>query len=118
MLNSKLLWFFLNSTGYVLRGGYFTFKTEYLKPFPVKRIDFKSKTEKFFYDKIIENVNSILDFKETGKDTFRIEAEIDAIVFILYGFTEDEMMTTLLQMPDVSEAERREIQFNFKEYNR
>ncbi|NLJ39687.1 MAG: hypothetical protein GX432_13145, partial [Candidatus Atribacteria bacterium] len=118
LLNSKLLWFFLNSTGYVLRGGYFTFKTEYLKPFPVKRIDFKSTYEKFCYDKIVENVNTILDFKENGKDTFRFEAEIDALVFILYGFTEDEMMTTLLQMPDVSEAERREIQFNYKEYNR
>lgn len=118
LLNSKLLWFFLNSTGYVLRGGYFTFKTEYLKPFPVKRIDFKSKDEKLYHDKIISNVNQILDFKEAGKDTFRLEAEIDAIVFILYGFTEDEMMTTLLQMPDVSEAERREIQFNYKEYNR
>ncbi|KAF0238558.1 MAG: type IIS restriction [Prolixibacteraceae bacterium] len=118
LLNSKLLWFFLNSTGYVLRGGYFTFKTEYLKPFPVKRIDFKNKNEKFCHDKIVDNVNTILDFKESGKNTFRLEAEIDALVFVLYGFTEDEMMTTLLQMPDVSEAERREIQFNFKEYIR
>jgi len=118
VLNSKLLWFFLQSTGNVLRGGFFRFKTEYLKPFPVKRIDFKSTYEKFCYDRIVENVNTILDFKENGKDTFRFEAEIDALVFILYGFTEDEMMTTLLQMPDVSEAERREIQLNYKEYNR
>lgn len=118
VLNSKLLWFFLQSTGNVLRGGFFRFKTEYLKPFPVKRIDFKNKNEVWFYDKITSNVSQILDFKETGKDTFRLEAEIDAIVFLLYGFTEDEMMITLLQMPDVSEAERREIQFNFKEYNR
>ena len=35
ILNSKLLWFFLNATGYVLRGGYFTFKTKYLEPFPI-----------------------------------------------------------------------------------
>jgi adenine-specific DNA-methyltransferase len=35
LLNSKVLWFFLSSTGYVLRGGYYTFKTEYLKPFPI-----------------------------------------------------------------------------------
>lgn len=35
VLNSKVLWFFLSSTGYVLRGGYFTFKTDYLKPFPI-----------------------------------------------------------------------------------
>ncbi|PYL71374.1 MAG: hypothetical protein DMF26_19465, partial [Verrucomicrobia bacterium] len=30
ILNSKLMWWFLKNTGYVLRGGYFTFKTEYL----------------------------------------------------------------------------------------
>jgi len=35
LLNSKVLWFFLSSTGYVLRGGYYTFKTDYLKPFPI-----------------------------------------------------------------------------------
>lgn len=118
LFNSKLMWFFLQSTGNVLRGGFFRFKTEYLKPFPIKRIDFKNKNETFCYNKIIDNVNNILDLKESGKDTFRLEAEIDAIVFILYAFTEDEMLTTLLQMPDVSEAERREIQFNYKEYNR
>lgn len=35
ILNSKILWFFIQATGYVLRGGYFTFKTEYLRPFPI-----------------------------------------------------------------------------------
>lgn len=35
VLNSKVLWYFLTNTGYVLRGGYYTFKTDYLKPFPI-----------------------------------------------------------------------------------
>ena len=35
VLNSKVLWYFLSSTGYVLRGGYYTFKTDYLRPFPI-----------------------------------------------------------------------------------
>ena len=86
LLNSKLLWFFLNSTGYVLRGGYFTFKTEYLKPFPIKRIDFNNKKENGLYERIIDLVNNILANKQLGKDTFRLEAEIDAIVFLLYDF--------------------------------
>ena len=38
ILNSKILWFFLSNTGYVLRGGYFTFKTQYLYPFPLPEI--------------------------------------------------------------------------------
>ncbi|MBP6390165.1 MAG: Eco57I restriction-modification methylase domain-containing protein [Flavobacteriales bacterium] len=35
VLNSTLLWYYLKSTGYVLRGGYFTFKTNFLEPFPI-----------------------------------------------------------------------------------
>lgn len=38
ILNSPVMWFFLNTTGYVLRGGFFTFKTKYLEPFPVPLI--------------------------------------------------------------------------------
>ena len=29
------MWYFLKSTGYVLRGGYFTFTTKYLEPFHI-----------------------------------------------------------------------------------
>jgi hypothetical protein len=39
ILNSKLMWFYLQSTGYVLRGGFFTFKTKYLEPFPLPKIN-------------------------------------------------------------------------------
>ncbi len=39
IMNSKLLWYFLSSTGYVLRGGFFTFKTKYLEPFPLPRLN-------------------------------------------------------------------------------
>lgn len=38
ILNSRLLWFYLSNTGYVLRGGYFTFKTNYLYPFPLPKL--------------------------------------------------------------------------------
>lgn len=35
LFNSKLFWFYIQNTGYVLRGGYYTFKTNYVAPFPV-----------------------------------------------------------------------------------
>lgn len=38
ILNSSIMWFFLKTTGYVLRGGYFTFKTKFLEPFPLPKI--------------------------------------------------------------------------------
>ncbi|TQD39412.1 Eco57I restriction-modification methylase domain-containing protein [Haloflavibacter putidus] len=66
ILNSKVMWFFLKNTGSEYRGGYYVFKTNYLKPFPLPEIssnaqeiinlvneilaqnkDFSSKTEKF-----------------------------------------------------------------------
>lgn len=38
IMNSKVLWFFLKNTGTELSGGYFRFKTNYLKPFPLPEI--------------------------------------------------------------------------------
>lgn len=38
ILNSKVMWFFLKNTGTELSGGYFRFKTNYLKPFPLPEI--------------------------------------------------------------------------------
>ncbi len=38
VLNSKVMWFFLSNTGSELGGGYFRFKTNYLKPFPLPKI--------------------------------------------------------------------------------
>ncbi|MCQ3950072.1 MAG: hypothetical protein DPW14_09650 [Planctomycetes bacterium] len=35
LLNSKVLWFFISETGTPLRGGYYRFKTEYLRPSPI-----------------------------------------------------------------------------------
>jgi len=57
ILNSKLLWFFLSSTGYVLRGGFFTFKTKYLEPFPLPKLDNIELQEPFIkeVDLIIKN---------------------------------------------------------------
>ena len=53
ILNSKVMWFFLKNTGTELGGGYFRFKTNYLKPFPLPEVPSNS-------DIIIKNVNFIL----------------------------------------------------------
>ena len=37
LMNSTLFWFFLKHTGSVLRGGYYTFKTNYIMPFPIPK---------------------------------------------------------------------------------
>ena len=53
ILNSKVMWFFLKNTGTELSGGYFRFKTNYLKPFPLPEISDNSNV-------MIENVNLVL----------------------------------------------------------
>lgn len=60
IFNSRLLWYFLQATGNVLRGGYFRFKTEYLRPFSVNRIDFNNSFEKEAHDSISALVRYVL----------------------------------------------------------
>jgi tRNA1(Val) A37 N6-methylase TrmN6 len=59
ILNSKLLWYFLSSTGYVLRGGFFTFKTKYLEPFPLPKLNNLEEQIPF-----VEKVNLIINKTE------------------------------------------------------
>jgi len=100
ILNSKLLWFFLTNTGYILRGGYYTFKTQYLHPFPVRRIDFDNENSCIAHNSIIKLVKAILYLNELDNTVQinefvpnthilnKFEEIIDALVFELY-FEED-----------------------------
>ncbi len=92
LLNSKLLWFFLTNTGYVLRGGYFVFKTNYLKPFPITREltqddqkPFITLVEYILYLRktLSDNSNQILDAKDNLMISY-FEQIIDAMVYELY----------------------------------
>jgi len=91
-------------TGTNLRGGYFTMKTAYIYPFPIKSIDFSNKEEKAKYEKIITLVDQMLDLKERIKrakaDAEKlilqrqielIDNQIDQLVYDLYRFTKDEI---------------------------
>ncbi|MCG8858386.1 Eco57I restriction-modification methylase domain-containing protein [Tenacibaculum finnmarkense] len=54
ILNSKVMWFFLKNTGSEYRGGYYVFKTNYLKPFPLPEISENNQ-------EIIDKVNLQLE---------------------------------------------------------
>lgn len=88
ILNSSMLWFYLKNTGYVLRGGYFTFKTNYLNHFPIP-----IGIDEILHNKIISNVNQILTAKIANPqaDTTSLETEIDQLVYKLYGLTDEEI---------------------------
>jgi adenine-specific DNA-methyltransferase len=104
ILNSKVLWWFLSSTGYVLRGGYFVFKTNYLKPFPIRTIDFSDPEDVARHDRMVTLVEGMRSLHERLTEA-QIERErtviqhqidatdrqIDRVVYDLYGLTDEEI---------------------------
>ncbi|MEO5357391.1 MAG: Eco57I restriction-modification methylase domain-containing protein [Nitrospirae bacterium YQR-1] len=88
ILNSRLFWYFLTTTGSVLRGNYFRFKTNYLMPFPIPRGLSLNEQQPF-----ITLVDKILTLKQNDSkaDTTAIEREIDQMVYKLYGLTPEEI---------------------------
>jgi type I restriction-modification system DNA methylase subunit len=104
ILNSRVLWWFLSNTGYVLRGGYFVFKTNYLKPFPIRTINFSDPEDKARHDRMVSLVERMLELHKmlaqakSPRDREFLEreirsrdGEIDRLVYELYGLTEEEV---------------------------
>jgi hypothetical protein len=104
ILNSKVLWWFLTQTGTVLRGGYFRFKTNYLRPFPIPVIDPANETDLATHDRIVTLVEKMLELhkqrvslktphEQTALDRqiSATDAQIDRLVYDLYGLTEEEI---------------------------
>ncbi len=104
LFNSKLMWWFIINTGYVLRGGYFCFTTNYLKPFPIYTIDFSQKSELNKHNKITQLVKKILLLNNKlssekipsgtqiiAQQITAIDKQIDQLVYELYGLNEEEI---------------------------
>ncbi len=99
IFNSKLLWYFLKSTGYVLRGGYFTFKTQYLQPFPIPQTPDPSHQSQLI--KLVETMlqlNKDLQSATLPEQKEQLKAridytdkKIDKLVYELYNLTDDEI---------------------------
>jgi adenine-specific DNA-methyltransferase len=87
LLNSRLLWYYLQNTGNVLRGGYFRFNTKYIMPFPVPSIDALEGTS------ISRIVNQIYQaqIQNSNKTILEYEKEIDKLIYQLYGLTKEEI---------------------------
>ena len=104
ILNSHLMWWFISNTGYVLRGGYFAFTTDYLSPFPIRTIEFSDPQDVARHDRIVSLVEQMLSLHKQLQEARtpheqtalqrQIEAtdhQIDALVYELYGLTEEEI---------------------------
>nr|WP_286429187.1 TaqI-like C-terminal specificity domain-containing protein [Myroides marinus] len=89
LLNSQLFWYFIQQTGYILRGGYFTFKTSYIMPFPIPK-DFDE-------EKVLEIehlVSQIFLYNKKGNTIVisEIEKKINDIIYDLYNLSNEEIL--------------------------
>jgi hypothetical protein len=95
LLNSTLVWYFLTSTGSVLRGGFFRFKTNYLMPFPIPQHLSNKRQQPFILlvDKILA-ITKDADYQQNPSKQTQVkeyEKQIDQMVYDLYGLTDEEI---------------------------
>jgi len=91
LLNSSLFWFFIQNTGYILRGGYFTFKTNYVSPFPIPKY---TEIDSTLLSKVENNVESIMTLKaKEGNESQIIPLikEIDEVIYKIYNLSPNEI---------------------------
>lgn len=104
ILNSKILNFFISQTGYVMRGNYYAFKTNYLESFPIPKLDLSKKSDKQVHHKLSSLAENMLELNKKLLSTNNpndktkiqrqieaIDKEIDSIVYKLYGLTDEEI---------------------------
>ena len=98
IFNSSVTWFYLKKTGTTLRSGYFRFKTKYLEPFPIPDLDESSSQklsslaeQQLAIHKQLSSAKSDSDRKLLEQRIQILDAQIDAVVYKLYGLTEDEI---------------------------
>ncbi|WP_297178112.1 TaqI-like C-terminal specificity domain-containing protein [uncultured Porphyromonas sp.] len=82
LLNSRLFWFFIQNTGYVLRGGYYTFKTNYVTPFPIPR---REDIEDADYTLVESSVQEILEGQKAAPQINTLLLVIDKTICKIYG---------------------------------
>jgi len=110
ILNSKLAWLFLKRTCSVLgdpdKRGRLLMQYIYLKQLPIRQINFTDISEKSAHDAIVSLVGEILQLQkdhsaadrnlddrrfDLQKRITQVDAEIDQLVYRLYGLTDEEI---------------------------
>ena len=87
-----------------MRGGYFSFEARFIRSLPIRPIEEKDSTEKALHDKLVGLVEKMLaltpKLRAAKTESERAilqnaitmtDAEIDRLVYKLYGLTEEEI---------------------------
>jgi len=104
LLNSKVLDFYLKQVSTTLRGGFFRYFTQFIEQLPIRTINFDDPADAARHDKMVALVERMLALHRKlaaatvppDKTLYQrqIEAtdrQIDALVYELYGLTEEEV---------------------------
>lgn len=89
LLNANVMWFYIKNTGYVLRGGYYTYTTNYVNPFPVPSEEVILNEQQ----RLESLVDQIIKAKQDrDNEAFNIlDEEINTIIYGMYHLSPDEI---------------------------
>ena len=104
LLNSTLLDWYLKHVSTTLRGGFFRYFTQFVEQLPIRPVNFSKVGDKARHDKMVELVDRMLELnkqKHSGRlassqvdrvdrEIAAADAEIDELVYELYGITDEE----------------------------
>jgi hypothetical protein len=104
LVNSKLLFWRLRSISNIFRGGWVTCTKQYVETLPIRTIDLSRKPEKAAHDRVVKLVESMLGLHKQftaaksaaqkgilKRQIDATDAEIDRLVYDLYGLTAEEI---------------------------
>jgi type I restriction-modification system DNA methylase subunit len=106
VLNSRLIEYFYKQTTVPKANKFYIYKTMFLKGIPIRRINFDDPEEKAMHDQMVRLVERMLELhrrkvelrdtlteelREVEREIERMDGQIDALVYELYGLTEKEI---------------------------
>jgi len=104
LLNSRLLDFYLKQVSTNFRGGYLAANKQFIEQLPIRTINFDDPEEVAKHDKLVALVENMFELQkkyhdakmERDKELYErqmkmVDAQIDRLVYDLYGLTEEEV---------------------------
>jgi hypothetical protein len=106
ILNSKTLDFVMHSIASTKQGGYYEYKPMYVEQLPIRTINFDDPADIARHDRMVQMVEQMIALKqehareevvfsdkrhELAQRIERLDQDIDALVYELYGLTDDEL---------------------------
>jgi hypothetical protein len=106
IVNSSLWTYVFSKVSSQIRGGFLRWKRQYMEQLPIRTINFDDPADKARHDKMVALVETMLRLKrehaaetqvfsdkrhEIKEEIERTDRQIDALVYELYGLTDDEI---------------------------